>query len=92
MDLTDLLPLITPQVHAGLQRAVEIGKWEDGTPLTREQRELCLQAVIAFEASALPPEQRTGYIDRGSKTSEDRCATGSGVEPEVVRIVRDRGH
>ena len=75
MDITELLPLITPQVHAGLVRAVEIGKWEDGTPLTREQRELCLQAVIAFEAAALPPEQRAGYIDRGSKTSADRCAS-----------------
>ena len=88
MDFTDLLQHITPEVHAALARAVEIGKWEDGTPLSREQRELCLQAIIAFEARSLPAERRTGYIDRGSKQAHERCASD---EPEVVRIVRDRG-
>jgi hypothetical protein len=91
MDLEAILQLVTPEVHAGLMRAVEIGKWDDGTPLTREQRELCLQAVIAFEARELPPEQRTGWIDRGSKAEGELCATPHD-EPTVVRIIRDRGH
>jgi uncharacterized protein YeaC (DUF1315 family) len=90
MDLQAVLEFVTPEVHAGLMRAVEIGRWSDGTPLTREQRELCMQAVIAFEARELPPEQRTGYIDRGSKQEADRCAMPAD-EPTVVRIIRDRG-
>jgi hypothetical protein len=90
MDLDAILRFVTPEVHAGLQRAVELGRWADGTPLTREQRELCLQAVIAFEAREMPPERRTGYIDRGSKAAGERCATPAD-EPTVVRIVRERG-
>jgi len=89
MDLHAILQYVTPEVHAELLRAVEIGRWADGTALTREQRELCLQAVIAFEARALPAEQRTGFIDRGSKAAGDRCASPD--EPSVVRIVRERG-
>ncbi|MFM7275776.1 MAG: YeaC family protein [Gammaproteobacteria bacterium] len=90
MDLEDILRIVTPEVHEGLRQAVEIGKWPDGTPLLREQRELCMQALIAWEARNLPPEQRTGHIDRGSKADGDRCATPSD-EPEVIRFIRDRG-
>ena len=89
-DLDAILRFVTPEVHAGLRQAVETGRWADGAPLAREQRELCLQAIIAFEARELPPEQRTGYIDRGHKAAGDRCASAVN-EPTVVRIVRDRG-
>lgn len=86
--MDDILNMITPEVHANLKRAVEIGKWPDGTALSREQREQCMQAVIAWETrNELPQEQRTGYIDRGHKAEGELC----GDEPEVIRIVRDRG-
>lgn len=91
MDLEDILRIVTPEVHEGLRQAVEIGKWPDGTPLLREQRELCMQALIAWEARNLPAEQRIGHIDRGSKSEGERCATPSD-EPEVIRIIRDRGN
>ena len=85
MDFRDILQLVTPQVHEALKRAVETGKWADGTVLGREQRELCLQAVIAYDARHLSAEERSGYIDRGAR--QGRCDD----EPAVVRIVRDRG-
>ncbi|MBK6581961.1 MAG: DUF1315 family protein [Gammaproteobacteria bacterium] len=88
MDFNDILQLITPEVHASLRRAVEIGKWADGNPLSREQRELCLQAVIAYEQRHLEARQRTGYIDLGAKAGSSHAP---GEEPEVVRIVRDMG-
>lgn len=90
MDLDSILQLVTPEVHAGLRTAVEIGKWADGTMLTREQRELCLQALIAWEARHLQPEERVGHIDRGSKAEGETCATPHD-EPEIIRIIRDRG-
>ncbi len=34
----------------------------DGRKLSRDQVELCLQAVIAYEAKHLPEDQRTGYM------------------------------
>ena len=85
MDFRDVLQLVTPQVHEALKRAVEIGKWADGTVLSCEQRELCMQAVIAYDTRYLSAEERSGYIDRGAR--QGVCDD----EPAVVRIVRDRG-
>lgn len=62
MDFKQLLQSITPDTYAALKRAVELGKWPSGERLTREQRELCLQAVIAYDASNKPESERVGYI------------------------------
>lgn len=62
MTLQQLIASLTPEVYANLQRAIEIGKWPDGRVLTKEQRELCMQAVIAWEHKHLPPEEHTGFI------------------------------
>ncbi len=53
---------ITPEIYESLKLAVEIGKWSDGNKLTAEQRELSLQAMIAWELQNLPEDQRTGYM------------------------------
>ena len=53
---------IPPEIYQSLKLAVEIGKWPDGRKLTREQKELTLQALIAWETQNLPEEQRTGYM------------------------------
>lgn len=91
MDFEAMLQLITPEVHSGLRRAIEIGKWADGAALTGEQRELCMQALIAWEVHNLPSEERTGHIDCGSKTRGEVCATPADEEPELIRIVRASG-
>jgi uncharacterized protein YeaC (DUF1315 family) len=62
MDLQQLLNSITPEIYQNLKVAVELGKWADGNKLSREQRQLCMQAVIAYEHKHLPPEEHTGYI------------------------------
>jgi uncharacterized protein YeaC (DUF1315 family) len=62
MDLQQLLSSLTPEIYQNLKRAVELGKWPDGNRLSSEQRQLCMQAVIAYEHKNLPPEQHTGYI------------------------------
>lgn len=62
MDYRQLLESLTPEMYEGLKRAVELGKWPDGRRLSPEQRELCLQAVIAYDNRNRPAEERTGYI------------------------------
>jgi uncharacterized protein YeaC (DUF1315 family) len=61
-NLSDLLNNITPDIYQRLKTAVEIGKWPNGIAITSEQRELCMQAVIAYEMKHLPPEERSGFI------------------------------
>lgn len=63
MNLQELLSSLTPDIYQNLKRAVELGKWPDGNRLSSEQRQLCMQAVIAYERQHLPPEQHTGYIE-----------------------------
>ncbi|MCW8193333.1 YeaC family protein [Proteobacteria bacterium 005FR1] len=69
MNFEQLIASIDADTYQRLKTAVELGKWPNGQSLTREQKELSLQAVIAFETRNLPPEQRTGYIERNKPTA-----------------------
>jgi uncharacterized protein YeaC (DUF1315 family) len=61
-NFAEMIENITPDIYESLKLAVEIGKWSDGRKLTQEQKELSLQAVIAWELQNLPEDQRTGYM------------------------------
>ena len=50
MNVDALLQAMTPDVFERLRQAVETGKWPDGTVLTAEQRENCMQAVMLYQA------------------------------------------
>ena len=69
MDLQQLLESITPEIYESLKRAIEIGKWPDGRVLSDGQKELCIQAVIAYD-QCKPAEQRTGYVPPKSTACE----------------------
>ncbi len=62
MNFDEILNAITPEVYENLKRAVELGKWPDGRVLSQDQKEHCMQAVIAYELTNLPAEERTGYV------------------------------
>jgi len=67
----DLIATMTPEICDNMRKAVELGKWPDGRTLSKEQRELCMQAVLAWEAQNLPEEQRTGYMEQACKGGKD---------------------
>ena len=73
MNVEKMLQAMNPEVHAALKRAVEIGKWPDGRKLSDEQRALCMEAVIAYDAHFVEENERVGYIDRGSKAEGELC-------------------
>ncbi|EPO8809914.1 YeaC family protein, partial [Acinetobacter baumannii] len=73
MNIEQMLSVLNPEIVERLKTAVEIGKWPNGVALTKEQRETCMQAVIAWELKNLPEEQRSGYIDRGTKEEGEVC-------------------
>ena len=72
MDYRKLIETMTEEVYRNLKRSVELGKWPDGRPLSREQREEAMQAIIAWGELHLPETERVGYIDRGHKQG-DSC-------------------
>ena len=73
-----LISNITQDVYESLKLAVEIGKWPDGRKLTQEQKELSLQAVIAWELKHLPEEERTGYM------GPQECSSKSIQVPNIL--------
>lgn len=69
----ELLASITPEIHSKLKLAIELGRWENGDRLSKEQVELCMQAVIAYDEIHLKEEEKIGYIDRAKlKAKETR--------------------
>lgn len=89
MDYETLIARMDATTCEALKRAIEIGKFPDGRRLTDEQRELCMEAVLAWEVRNLPPEQRTGYIDRGSKSDGETCDSHDHAHEQPLHI-RDR--
>ena len=50
MNIDALLAAMTLDVYARLRQAVETGKWPDGTVLSEEQRDSCMQAVLLYQS------------------------------------------
>lgn len=90
MDLQQLLGNVTPEIYQNLKRSVELGKWPDGRKLTREQKELCMEAMIYFEnKSGMAESSRTGYLDR--KKVEETSCNSSKDKKEEVQVVSVQG-
>lgn len=75
MDLEHVISCMTPEIYENLKEAIALGRWQDGRRLTAQQLESSMTAVIAYEAKHVPEDKRVGYIDRGSKTVGETCAT-----------------
>lgn len=70
-EINRMLEVITPEIYGRFKQAVELRKWPSGMPLTTEQVNTCLQAIIAFEHQHLPETQRTGYVPPKSQPCSD---------------------
>lgn len=73
----EMIQNITPDIYQSLKQAMEIGKWPDGRRMTQDQKELTMQAMIAWEIRHLPEEERTGYM------GGQECASKSKAKAQV---------
>ena len=81
MDFETMIANMTPDIYQSLKRGVELGKWPDGRPLSQQQKELCMEAVLNYEQRFVAEEQRTGYIDRGHKEEGEKCGDNNPEQP-----------
>ena len=86
MDFNQLIDSITPETYEKLKRAVETGKWPDGVPLRADQKEQCLQAVIAYDARNKDEPDRVGFIH--TKKNKTQCASKSGLPEEETKPLK----
>lgn len=81
-SLDELTAQITPAMHAELRRAVELGKFSDGSRLGATQLENCLQLVILYEGQHLPEDQRTGFnLPSSCRSQQAAAAPGAANGP-----------
>ncbi len=65
MTLDDLIKAINPEIYQNLKTAVELGKWQTGQRLSKEQVSTCMQAIMYYESTNnLPDSERLGYVGR----------------------------
>ncbi|MFT4520780.1 MAG: hypothetical protein ACI9JM_003188 [Halioglobus sp.] len=69
MDYQKLIDTMTPDVYQRLKRSVETGNWPDGKPVTAQQRESSMQAIIAYGERHLSEEERVGFLPKKTKAS-----------------------
>lgn len=82
MTYEELIERLDPTVYKSLRRAVELGKWPDGRLISKEQRSICMEAVIYYETNHdIPERERVGFIDRERKNAQP----DDGVAP--IRIL-----
>lgn len=98
LDLKTLLENISPEVYEALKRAVELGKWPNGTRLNTEQRERCLEAVIYYDGRHKPEQERVGYIHReehnhcGSEGDKTHDNNQNRWSEEQLLVFKDMQH
>lgn len=82
MNIKELMAMIDPSIYENLKRAVELGKWHNGTALSKDQKALCMQAIIAYDGLHKPPHERVGYV-ANPQGSCGNLTTGddSGIRP-----------
>ena len=90
MNVQQMLAVLDADVVARLKTAVEIGKWPNGAALTTEQRQVCMQAVIAWEHEHVAATERTVYIDKSKKThvEEEVCDDDNHVPESEFTPIR----
>jgi len=86
LSFNEMIESMTHDVYESMKTSIEIGKWPNGQPLTPEQKEYSLKAVIAYEhLRNIPEEKRVGFIDR---TRPDGNQHGCDpLQPEVLKIL-----
>jgi|MEHZ01.4.fsa_nt_MEHZ011208414.1_5 hypothetical protein len=72
MSIDKLIESVTPEVYENMQAAIATGKWPNGVEVTPEQRENCLQIVIAYDGIHKDTEERVGYLPTKPKGSPVR--------------------
>jgi uncharacterized protein len=90
LSIENLIEKVTPEIYQSMQSAIETGKWANGVPLTEEQKENCLQIIIAYDAANKNEEERVGYLPTKPKSSPSRNQSVNGdADTQNIRIIED---
>lgn len=72
MQVDQLLAVMTDDIFGKFKQAIETGKWLDGKPLSDEQKETVLQAVLLYQAKVEQSEQHMTIGSNGEIVQKSR--------------------
>ncbi|WP_299792260.1 YeaC family protein [uncultured Shewanella sp.] len=83
-DINKMIDEMPHEVYERLVSGVELGKWEDGTVLTQEQRDSTLQLVMLYQARRLDQSDhftinREGKLNELSKSELKKQFKGEAI-------------
>ncbi|GAB2664878.1 YeaC family protein [Vibrio panuliri] len=88
MDVEQLVNAITPEAYERLLYAIETGKWPEGTVLTQEQRDSCMQAVMLYQSKHNAEAQHMTVAQGGEMSFKSKAELKKQFQPEQSDIVR----
>ncbi|BDX05977.1 YeaC family protein [Planctobacterium marinum] len=65
MTPESLLQAMTPEIYERLRQSVETGKWLDGEPLSTQQQETCMQAIIMYQSRVMASKEHMTVNEHG---------------------------
>ncbi|MDP5031798.1 MAG: DUF1315 family protein [Paraglaciecola sp.] len=74
MNVEVLVQNMSQDIYEKLRGSVETGKWLDGSPLTEQQKETCIQAVMLYQSKVLKSEQHMTVGANGEIVHKSRDA------------------
>ncbi|PFG55689.1 hypothetical protein ATG66_2002 [Vibrio sp. ES.051] len=89
MNAEQLLKAMTPEVYNRLVYAVETGRWPEGTTLSREQRDSCMQAVMLYQSKHNTDAQHMSVAAGGEisfKSKQELKTQFSAEANDIVRV------
>lgn len=84
MSVEALVQSMTEDVYNKLRLAVETGKWFDGTPLSDEQREHSMQAVMMYQAKMLDMDEHMTVSSEGEIIHKSRQQLKNELQQDTI--------
>ncbi|AJQ95240.1 DUF1315 family protein [Gynuella sunshinyii] len=81
MDYNTLINQMTPEIYQTLKSSLELSKWPNGQRMSEQQKESCMEAIIAYEYRFKNEQERTGYIEKGKKITQQ------GVQESPINLI-----
>ena len=88
MDAEQLINAITPEAYERPLYAVETGKWPEGTPLSQEQRDSCMQAVMLYQSKHNAEAQHMTVAQGGEISFKSKAELKKQFKQDQQDIVR----
>ncbi len=86
MKFEELAQQLDPEIYQRFKQALALGKWPDGRGLTAEQKEICMQSVMLYEAKhGVAESDRLGYVDKRRKQSS--CGSDDNPDADTIKIL-----